>query len=132
MATTPDRAGAPAQALPTNATITVTITGGTTDRVTITVEPWEARVRPGDEVSWTVVGGDSIAITPRHPPPQWPFPGLPSKGKPGEPARAGQVRQNAPPQSRHPYDITVVCGTRKIVIDPEVVIRDPIPPGPGG
>jgi hypothetical protein len=131
MATTPEQARAQAQALPTDVTIKVEITGGETDRVTITVEPWEARARPGDEVSWTVVGGDSIAITPRHQP-HWPFAGPPSKGKPGVPARAGEVRPNAHPHSRHPYDITVVCGTRTIVIDPEVVIRDPIPPGPGG
>jgi hypothetical protein len=39
------------------------------------------------------------------------------------------VRDDAPMNSRYSYNIRVVCGSRIIDIDPEIVIRDPMGPG---
>jgi hypothetical protein len=126
MATPPDRVGAPTEAPPHAVEIQVRITGGETDHMEIAVSPWEARVRPGAEVSWAVAEGvDSITITPKDAS-QWPFPGNQSQGRPGQPARAGRVRQDAPPHHRYGYNIRVVCGSRTIDIDPDIVIRDPM------
>jgi hypothetical protein len=127
MATTPEQAGGPAKAPPVDVMIKVDVKGGETDHVEIAVSPWEARVLRGADVSWDVKGVDSIEITPKDAS-RWPFPGTPSKGKPGQPARAGRVRPDAPLKSSHSYDIRVVCGSRTIDIDPEIVIRDPMDP----
>jgi hypothetical protein len=127
MATTPDQAGGPAKSAPVDMKIKVDVQGGETDHVTIAVSPWEARVLPGADVSWDVDPGvDSIEITPKK---EWPFEKKRCEGKPGQPARAGRVRQDAPPKSRYSYNIRVVCGSRTIDIDPEIVIRDPMGPG---
>jgi hypothetical protein len=129
MATTPDQAGGPAKAPPVDMKIKVDVKGGETDHVKIAVSPWEARVLPGADVSWDVDPGvDSIEITPKDAS-KWPFHGTPSKGKPGQPALAGRVRDDAPPNGRYSYNIRVDCGSRIIDIDPEIVIRDPMGPG---
>jgi hypothetical protein len=129
MATTPDQVGGPAKAPPVGMMIKIDVRGGESDHVKIAVSPWEARVLPGADVSWDVDPGvDSIEITPKDAS-RWPFPGSPSKGKPGQPARAGRVRPDATPKSRYSYNIRVVCGSRTIDIDPEIVIRDPMGAG---
>jgi hypothetical protein len=126
MATNPDQVGARTEAPPPAVEITVRISGGETDHMEIAVSPWEARVLPGAEVSWDVAEGvDSITITPKDAS-QWPFPGNQSSGRPGQPARAGRVRPDAPPHRHYSYNIRVVCGSRTIDIDPEIVIRDPM------
>lgn len=92
--------------------------------VTVSITPWEARITPNDSVTWTLTGdADAISITPinRGGNP-WPFRGNPS-GNRANPARSG------PPNNRNargafPYQISLTCGARTVIIDPEVYIED--------
>lgn len=94
------------------------------DAVTVTVDPWEAPVKPGTSIEWTVDGADAIRIEPKDPG-KWPFPGPPAPGNPGLPAKAGKVIQGLPNGKKYPYSILLTAGGRTIDIDPEVVIFDP-------
>jgi hypothetical protein len=110
--------------------IEVRVGGCATDQIQIVVRPWEAHVRRGDPLSWTLdqptTGIDSMVIVPKA---DWPFTEpRPSVGRPQMPARAGNVRQDAP-MGHYSYSIMVYCDGRVIDIDPEIVIRDPMGPG---
>lgn len=90
--------------------------------VTFTVDPWVARVARGDSLIWNSTGADSVDITPMRG--NWPFRGNPSRGRGRAPARAGAVAPNAPPGQRSAYQITLWCGDRTVIIDPEVEVGD--------
>jgi hypothetical protein len=106
--------------------IDVRIAGCATDQLQIVVRPWEAHVRRGAPLSWSLVESpavDSMVIVPKG---DWPFTEpRPSVGGPQRPAQAGTVRQDAP-MGRYSYSIMVYCSTQVIDIDPDIVIRDPM------
>jgi hypothetical protein len=103
-------------------TVLVTATGCGTDHVTLAVDPWEARVRRGQEVQWPVPAeADSMGIMPKE---EWPFPTLPAPASRRGVVRSDTLRANTPVGRPYGYNVVLYCGTRVIDLDP-VVIRDP-------
>jgi hypothetical protein len=115
---------APVQTVATRppVTVVVTATGCGTDHVTLAVDPWEARVRRGQEVRWPVPAeADSMRIVPKQ---EWPFPTLPAPATRRGVVRSDTLRANTPVGRPYGYNVVLYCGARVIDLDP-VVIRDP-------
>jgi hypothetical protein len=115
---------APVQTVATRppVTVVVTATGCGTDHVTLAVDPWEARVRRGQEVRWPVPEeADSMRIVPKK---EWPFPTLPAPATRRGVVRSDTLRANTPVGRPYGYNVVLYCGARVIDLDP-VVIRDP-------
>jgi hypothetical protein len=114
---------------PSDSTVTVTATGcGTGNQplgeVTVVVEPWEAQVNEGSDFAWVVDSASdmtSVRIR-RKGNPAWPAADLP-EGRPGDriPAGAAVGKKG----DRIQYDILIRCRNATLVIDPDIVIRDP-------
>jgi hypothetical protein len=103
-------------------TVLVTATGCGTDHVTLAVDPWEARVRRGQEVQWPVPAeADSMRIVPKE---EWPFPALPAPATRRGVVRSDTLRAGTPVGRPYGYNVVLYCGARVIDLDP-VVIRDP-------
>jgi hypothetical protein len=116
--------GPPIQALAQQGAVTVlvTATGCGTDHVTLAVDPWEARVRRGQEVQWPVPAeADSMRIVPKE---EWPFPALPAPATRRGVVRSDTLRASTPVEQRYRYSAVLYCGGRVIDLDP-VVIQDP-------
>jgi hypothetical protein len=112
-------------ALPTPVSdIAVDVHGCGTESMSFAVRPWEAHVRRGSPLRWTIPAGvDSMRIAPKSPG-QWPFPGPPSVGRPNLPVQAGRVLGTAPIGHRYSYDVVLYCLGRIVTIDPDIIIRD--------
>jgi hypothetical protein len=103
-------------------TVLVTATGCGTDHVTLAVDPWEARVRRGQEVQWPVPAeADSMRIVPKE---EWPFPTRPALATRRGVVRSDTLRANTPVGRPYGYNVVLYCNARVIDLDP-VVLRDP-------
>ncbi len=116
------------QQAPTRAVVEVDIdarcTGG--DNTSITIRPWNLRIRQGDEVSWVLnrnANSSDITITPKRE--NWPFADQPPyRGSKATPARTGGMRPNA--QGRYAYNVSLICtnGARSdtVMVDPDIIV----------
>jgi hypothetical protein len=114
----------PTQSLAPQAVVTVlvTATGCGTDHVTLAVDPWEARVRRGQEVQWPVPAeADSMRIVPKE---EWPFPALPATAPRRGVVQSGTLQATTAVERRYRYSAVLYCGARVIDLDP-VIIEDP-------
>jgi len=95
--------------------------------VDVAVDPWQQRLALNDELDWLLTSDSddaTIAVSPKRG--NWPFAGrnprAGGKGQAGnQPARSGG---RAIDRGRHLYNITIECGGRTIVIDPEIIIGE--------
>jgi hypothetical protein len=113
----------PVQSMDQNAvTVVVTATGCGTDHVTLAVDPWEARVRRGQEVRWPVPAeADSMRIVPKE---EWPFPAPPATAPRRGMVQSGTLQASTGVERRYRYSAVLYCGARVIDLDP-VVLQDP-------
>jgi hypothetical protein len=103
-------------------TVLVTATGCGTDHVTLAVDPWEARVRRGQEVQWPVPAeADSMRIVPKE---EWPFPAPPATALRRGVVQSGTLQASTAVERRYRYSAVLYCGARVIDLDP-VVLQDP-------
>ncbi len=96
--------------------------------VEVSVDPWRQQLAVNDELDWRLTDNSddaTIAVSPKHG--NWPFAGPgPQPGRKGGPpgnvpARAGGRARD---RGTHAYNITLGCGSRTIVIDPEIIIGE--------
>lgn len=95
--------------------------------VDVSVDPWQQRLAVNDELDWQLTDNSddaTIAVSPKRG--NWPFAGSgPQAGRKGSagnvPARAGGRARD---RGTHAYNITLECGGRTIVIDPEIIIGE--------
>jgi hypothetical protein len=103
-------------------TVLVTATGCGTDHVTLAVDPWEVRVRRGQEVQWPVPAeADSMRIVPKE---EWPFPAPPATALRRGVVQSGTLQASTAVERRYRYSAVLYCGARVIDLDP-VVLQDP-------
>lgn len=99
------------------------------DAVTLEVDPSVAYINPrADNFEWRINGGRAarVGVQPKAGETNWPFAdSLP----PWTPANPGPIRPGTPPSGQHgdssSYDVVVQCGATRIIIDPDIIIRDP-------
>jgi plastocyanin len=105
-------------------TIDARCTGG--DNTSITLRPWNLKVRQGDTVNWVLnanANSNDVTITAKRE--AWPFAEAPPyKGAKGKPARSGAMRPNA--RGRYSYNVSLICtnGARSdtVLIDPDIIV----------
>lgn len=117
-----DTASASASRAPVQVSIAVENCGA--DAVTITINPWQARVGPEDDLTWVHSGADSVMIEPvtRG---NWPFPTANPRAARGAAASAGRMtRGRAQVGQVVQYAIVLYCGGRMLRIDPDIIIGD--------
>ncbi len=93
----------------------------------VSISPWNAAVRQGDEVNWVLNSGantDSMMIMPKDPA-AWLFDAPPPYvGRKSSPGQGRRMKGNA--RGRYRYDIGLICrsgNTRDtIVIDPDIIV----------
>ena len=99
-------------------------TGG--ENTSITLRPWNLKIRQGDEVSWVLnadANSDEVSITPKRN--AWPFAATPPyRGSKKTRVQSGAMRPNA--RGRYSYNVSLICtnGARSdtILIDPDIIV----------
>jgi len=105
-------------------TIDARCTGG--DNTSITLRPWNLKLRQGDAVNWVLnanANSNDVTITPKRD--AWPFAAAPPyKGGKGKPAQSGAMRPNS--RGRYSYNVSLICtnGARSdtVMIDPDIIV----------
>lgn len=107
--------------------VSMTVEG---DRTVIEVTPSAAEVEKGETVEWrTDTDGLEFEIKPKSKP-KWPFVNTnPGKGRKGAPARAGQMKPDPIKDKPIGYTVILKMDGREIVLDPDIIIREPRQPG---
>ncbi len=115
---------------PQAAVVTVTVNARCAGPNTtqITVQPWNVRIRQGDQLRWVLnanANSDDIEITPKETS-AWPFASRnPVFGTKEQPARTPRMLANA--RGTYKYNIVLTCQSgnnppEQVVIDPDVIV----------
>ncbi len=105
-------------------TIDARCSGG--DNTSITLRPWNLKLRQGDVVNWVLnanANSDEVTITPKRD--AWPFVGAPPyKGVKRNPAQSGAMRPNS--RGRYSYNVSLICtnglSSDTVMIDPDIIV----------